>query len=58
MYGKSETECFYCKKVGHVAINYKIHANDLLKGKIKESTNIVVHAESLDVVSDDDIIEN
>ena len=58
MYGKNETECFYYKKPRHIAMNCKIRANDLLKGKIKESTNIVVHVESPDVVSDDDIIEN
>lgn len=38
-------------------MNCKIRANDLLKGKIKESTNLV-HAESPDVVNDDEIIEN
>ena len=58
MHGKNETKCFYCKKEGHIVINCKIHANDLLKGENKELTNIVVLVKSPNVVSDDDIIKN
>jgi hypothetical protein len=40
--GKSEVECYYCRKFGHTTWNCKNHASDLLKGKLKESTNIAI----------------
>ena len=41
VYGKNEIECFYSKKEGHSVVNFKLCANDLPKGKIKELVNIV-----------------
>ena len=39
---KSTVECFYCKRRRHTILNCKIHASDLLKGKLKESANITI----------------
>lgn len=33
---KNGIECFYCHKYGHTALNCKIRAKDLLKGRLKE----------------------
>lgn len=35
MSSKNEIECYYCKKLSHIAINCKVRASDLLKGKAK-----------------------
>ena len=37
---KGEFECYYYRKIGHRAWNWKSHDNDLLKGK--ESSNIAI----------------
>lgn len=44
---KSELECYYCGKIGHTLWNCKNCANDMLKGKIKESMSITTHEYSL-----------
>jgi hypothetical protein len=51
---KREIECYYCGKMGHTKINCKIHANDLLKGKLKESTNIALIEDPLDTDNEED----
>jgi len=40
--GKSEVECDYCRIFGHTMWNCKSCASNLLKGKLKESTNIAI----------------
>jgi hypothetical protein len=35
--------------MGHTTINCKIHASDLLKGKLKESTNIAITEDPPDI---------
>jgi len=37
---RGSIECFYCRRQGDIVLNCKIHAKDLLKGKLKESTNL------------------
>jgi hypothetical protein len=39
---KASIECFYCQRKGHTILNCKIRARDLLKGTLKESTNIAI----------------
>lgn len=36
---KNRLECFYCHKHGHITLDYKIKAKDLLKGRLKESAS-------------------
>jgi hypothetical protein len=50
-------ECYYYIKMVHKTINCKIHASDLLKGKLKESANIVITKDALDIDNDEDFIE-
>jgi hypothetical protein len=54
---KREIECYYCRKMGHITINCKIHANDLLKGKLKESTNIALTEDPPDTDNGEDFVE-
>eukprot|EP01018_Ginkgo_biloba_P006671 Gb_02221 [translate_table: standard] len=53
--GKSEMECYNCGKAGHTTINCEICTSDLLKGKLKESTNIAIIEDPPDIESDDDL---
>jgi hypothetical protein len=54
MRGKSGIECYYCGKTGHTIIYCKTCASDLLKGKIKGSTNVAIVGDSFDPDRDDD----
>jgi hypothetical protein len=53
----NEIECYYYRKMVHTTINCKIHASDLLKGKLKESTNIVITEDALEIDNGEDFIE-
>jgi adenine/guanine phosphoribosyltransferase-like PRPP-binding protein len=57
MIGKSGIECFYYGKISHTTINCKTCANDLLKGKLKESTNVAIVDDLLDTNNCDDPTE-
>jgi hypothetical protein len=52
---RSSVECFYCRRNGHTTLNCKIHAKDILKGKLKESTNIVISEDSSDAIFEDSL---
>jgi len=45
------------KKIVHTTINYKIHANDLLQGKLKELVNVAFAEDPLDSDNSDDFYE-
>ena len=47
---KSTDECFYCKRRVHTTLNCKIHASDLLNGKLKELANIAISKEISDAI--------
>jgi hypothetical protein len=45
------------EKTGHTTINCKTCANDLLKGKLKESANVAIVGDPPDTDNGDDPIE-
>ena len=50
---KGDIECYYCRKIGHIAWNCRSHDSDVLKGK--ESANITTDEYQLN--SDDEFNE-
>jgi len=44
---KCELECYHCRKIGHTMWNCKNLANNLLKEKVKESTNKLILSNSV-----------
>jgi hypothetical protein len=55
---KREIKCYYFAKMGHIAINCKIHASDLLKRNLKESENIALTKDPLDTNNGKYLVED
>ena len=52
--GKSEIMGYSCGKTEHTTIYCKTHANDILKGKLKESTIVAIVEDPLNTNGGDD----
>lgn len=48
---KNSVEYFYHGRHEHTTFNCKSHARDLLNGKLKESANVAIFEDTLDVAS-------
>ena len=44
----SAVECFYCHRNGHTALNCKMQDKDILRGNLKELSNIAMTEDLLD----------
>jgi len=51
---KGYVECYYCKKMNHIALNYIFLANKVIKWKIKENP----HATNVSIIEDPLTYEN
>jgi hypothetical protein len=56
--GKSGIEFYHCGKIGHITINCETRVNDLLKGKLQESTNVAIAGDPLDTYDGDDLTKS
>ena len=51
-------ECYYYKKINHIAWNNRFWTNDIFKGKVNErphATNVTISEDSPDADSGDDV---
>lgn len=55
---KNSVECFHCHKCGHIALNCKIRAKDIFKGKLKELANLAISKDISDAIFEDSVNPN